>query len=83
VLDTTAHLGEQRLGAREILRRRSGDAEQLALARRPDGAADRALDEGPPARALSPRARRRLGLHGAHVDEGPASPASDRQGFGS
>ena len=70
VLDAPAHLLEDGLGAREILGRAAGNAEQLAVAGRPDGAADRALDEG---RALGAHLvgerDLHLRLHGAHLDE--------------
>ena len=70
VLDAAAHLVEQRLGAREILLGAAGDAQQLALPRRADGAADRALDEGG---ALGPHLLGQrhlgLGLHRAHLDD--------------
>jgi hypothetical protein len=69
-LDAPAHLVEQRLGLLEVLLGAAGAAEQLALARRTDRSADRALNEDA---ALRPHllGQRHLlvRLHRAHFDD--------------
>jgi len=45
VLDPAAHLIQERPRARDVGRLAAGEAEQLSFLRRPDRAADRALDQ--------------------------------------
>src|SRR5438067_3007194 len=72
MLDAPAELLEDRPRARHIGRFAADEAEELALARRPTGAPDRAFDEGAAGAAHLLRERLRyLGPHGAHLDEEP------------
>src|SRR5205807_747989 len=79
MLDAPAELLEDRPRARHIGRFAADEAEELAFARRPDGAADRAFNEGAAGAAhLRGQCSRDLGPHGAHLDEEPPAHRGQR-----